>query len=172
MLPLGLGTSVGAQFAGGETLFLSISVGTQTAFLNGFTADRHDGINDCSGKTRAVKDASISSLDAISPDSYTTSPPNETVDNAVLHDDSPAMERTWSVTPRISHREGVFSQSGVHRYVPDRVGSTVRQSNSERVVDYVAMQAPHQLFGTVGNLFVVLTGYIIYSEQDRQWFLK
>lgn len=76
MLPLGLGTSVGAQGGGVSPLSLSISVGTQTAFPNGFTADRHEGINDRNGTIRAVKDVSISSLDAISPDLFTKSPPN------------------------------------------------------------------------------------------------
>lgn len=36
----------------------SISVETQTGLPNGFTADRHNGVNDHSRATWAVKDAS------------------------------------------------------------------------------------------------------------------
>lgn len=85
---------------------LSISVGTQTMFPNGFTADRHDGLNNCSGTTLAVKDASVSMLDAITLALCTSLPQNETGDNAILHDNSPPLEETLAVTLRNSHREG------------------------------------------------------------------
>lgn len=121
-------------------------------------------------------DASISTLDAILLALCTVSPPTETGDNGVLHDSSPLVKGTQAVTPRISHREGVFSQSGVHRRVPDRVGGTVWWSSNEKVVDCGKMQALHQLFGTVRNLFGSETfpfqTVMFWSEQTiKQWFL-
>lgn len=109
-----------------------------------------NGVNDRSGTTWTGKDASISTLDAISLALCTMSPPTETGDNAFLHDNSPLVKGTRAVMPRISHRrEAVFSQSVVHRCVPDKVGGTVRWGSSEKAVDCGEMQAPHQLFVNV-----------------------
>lgn len=51
-------------------------LGCRLRFPHSFTANRHDGVNDRNGTTRAVKDASVSTLDAISPALCTMSPPN------------------------------------------------------------------------------------------------
>lgn len=112
-----------------------------------------NGVNDRSGTTWTFKNACVSMLDAISLALCTMSPPTETGDNAVLHDNSPLVKGTRAVMPRISHRETVLSQSGVHRCVPDRVGGTVWWGSSEKALDCGEMQAPHQLFVNVHNLF-------------------
>lgn len=74
---LRLGTSARAQGGRISLLSHSISVVTWTMFPNDFTADRHDDVNDRSGATRAGKDVSVSSLNAISLDLRTALRPNE-----------------------------------------------------------------------------------------------
>ena len=85
MLRFKLSMSVRAPGGRVSPLPCSISVVTQTAFPDDFTADRHDGIYDRCSAAKAVKNASVSTLDSLSSAVCTTSPPEEVDDNSILH---------------------------------------------------------------------------------------
>lgn len=153
MLRLEPGASVRAQGGRVSPLPRSVSVGPQTAFSNDFTVDRHDGIYDRCSAARAVKDASVSTVDFISPAARATSPPEEVDDHSVLHVGSSPVERTRFTTTRVSYREGVFPQGGIHRRVPEGLGGSVRGRSSERGLDAGTMQAPHQPPGAISDPF-------------------
>ena len=131
----------------------SISVGTQTVFSDSFEAVGHDGIYDRGSAARAVKDASVSTLDSVSSAVHAASSSTNAGDNPVLYVSSPPMEGSRSTESRFRDREGDFSQSVVHGCLPQRVGGSVRQCRGERGLVGGSKPASHQPLGNASSFF-------------------
>lgn len=157
-------TSVRAQ--GGRVLPLprSVSVGTQTASSDNFTADWHDGVYDRSSAARAVEDASVSALDSLSPAVSVTSPPEEADDNTVLLASSPPVEGARPAVSGLPDRQSVFSQGGVHRCLSAGLGGSVRRCDGERGLVASSAQTSHQPPGAAGGF---LSSAAFLSRSDR-----
>ena len=55
----------------------------------------------------------------------------EADDNSVLHVGSSPVEETQFTTTKVPYREGVFSQGGVHRCIPEVLEGSVLGRNSK-----------------------------------------
>ena len=100
----------------------------------------------------AVTHESLSALGLISPAMHNTSPSQEADDNTFLHVSSSPMERTQPSVPGLPHKEGVSLQSGVHRYLPERVRRSMRWQGGGRSLVVSSMPTAYQQAGATSSL--------------------
>ncbi len=148
-----LSTSFRAQSGCISLLPSSISVGMQTAFLEGFTAVGHDGI------MIAVVLLGLLKMRAFQhwTQSHQLHAPCHLQRKLMITLSCmlalPPMEGSRSAESGSQHREGIFLKGGGHEYLPEGVGGSMRQCGSERGLEASTTPASHQPLGDASSIF-------------------